>query len=92
MGGHDTDLPTCGNGTLAEAATSPGTSTLLGEASAPREPQVCLCAQMSLLNCLGAAIPARERVVTCEEVFELREVMPEAAPAGPDRSRSRARR
>jgi pilus assembly protein CpaF len=27
---------------------------------------------MSLLNCLCAAIPARERVVTCEEVFELR--------------------
>ncbi len=28
--------------------------------------------QVSLLNCLCAAIPARERVVTCEEVFELR--------------------
>jgi pilus assembly protein CpaF len=26
---------------------------------------------MSLLNCLCAAIPVRERVVTCEEVFEL---------------------
>jgi pilus assembly protein CpaF len=26
----------------------------------------------TLLNCLGAAIPARERVVTCEEVFELK--------------------
>jgi hypothetical protein len=26
---------------------------------------------MSLLNCLCAAIPARERVITCEEVFEL---------------------
>jgi hypothetical protein len=26
---------------------------------------------LSLLNCLAAAIPARERVVTCEEVFEL---------------------
>jgi pilus assembly protein CpaF len=25
----------------------------------------------TLLNCLGAAIPVRERVVTCEEVFEL---------------------
>jgi hypothetical protein len=26
---------------------------------------------MSLLNCLCSVIPARERVVTCEEVFEL---------------------
>jgi pilus assembly protein CpaF len=26
----------------------------------------------TVLNCLAAAIPARERVVTCEEVFELR--------------------
>jgi pilus assembly protein CpaF len=26
----------------------------------------------TLLNCLGAAIPAKERVVTCEEVFELK--------------------
>src|SRR4051794_40522432 len=28
-------------------------------------------AHFSLLNCLCAAIPARERVITCEEVFEL---------------------
>src|SRR4051794_3329457 len=26
----------------------------------------------TLLNCLCASIPARERVITCEEVFELR--------------------
>jgi len=26
----------------------------------------------TMLNCLGSAIPARERVVSCEEVFELR--------------------
>ncbi|KRE62334.1 ATPase, T2SS/T4P/T4SS family [Nostocoides sp. Soil756] len=26
----------------------------------------------TLLNCLAASVPARERVVTCEEVFELR--------------------
>jgi len=30
-----------------------------------------------LLNCLAAAIPARERVVTCEEVFELRLALPD---------------
>ena len=32
---------------------------------------------MSLPNCLCAAIPARERVVTCEEVFELRAPLPD---------------
>ncbi len=26
----------------------------------------------TMLNCLGAAVPARERVITCEEVFELK--------------------
>lgn len=31
----------------------------------------------TLLNCLCAAIPARERVVTCEEVFELRIPLPD---------------
>jgi pilus assembly protein CpaF len=31
----------------------------------------------TLLNCLGGAIPARERVVTCEEVFELRLSLPD---------------
>jgi hypothetical protein len=30
-----------------------------------------LIAQMTLLNCLTAAVPARERVITCVEVFEL---------------------
>ena len=35
----------------------------------------------TLLNCLCAAIPARERVVTCEEVFELRVPLPEALSA-----------
>jgi pilus assembly protein CpaF len=25
----------------------------------------------TMLNCLTAAVPARERVITCEEVFEL---------------------
>lgn len=32
----------------------------------------------TLLNCLVAAIPARERVITCEEVFELRVDLPDA--------------
>lgn len=31
----------------------------------------------TLLNCLGAAIPVRERVITCEEVFELRVPLPD---------------
>lgn len=31
----------------------------------------------TLLNCLAAEIPARERVITCEEVFELRVVLPD---------------
>ncbi|MGY2074849.1 CpaF family protein [Blastococcus sp. SYSU DS0828] len=31
----------------------------------------------TLLNCLCAAVPARERVITCEEVFELRVPLPD---------------
>jgi pilus assembly protein CpaF len=31
----------------------------------------------TLLNCLATSIPARERVVTCEEVFELRPTLPD---------------
>jgi pilus assembly protein CpaF len=31
----------------------------------------------TLLNCLAAAIPGRERVITCEEVFELRLPLPD---------------
>jgi pilus assembly protein CpaF len=31
----------------------------------------------TLLNCLAAAVPARERVVTCEEVFELKIPLPD---------------
>jgi pilus assembly protein CpaF len=31
----------------------------------------------TLLNCLASAIPARERVVTCEEVFELKVPLPD---------------
>ena len=31
----------------------------------------------TMLNCLAAAIPVRERVITCEEVFELRLPLPD---------------
>jgi pilus assembly protein CpaF len=31
----------------------------------------------TMLNCLTAAIPARERVITCEEVFELKVPLPD---------------
>ena len=31
----------------------------------------------TLLNCLAGAIPARERVITCEEVFELKIGLPD---------------
>ncbi len=33
---------------------------------------ICLTVQVSLFNCLASAIPCRERVVTCQEVFEMR--------------------
>ena len=33
----------------------------------------------TLLNCLSAAIPTRERVVTAEEVFELKIPLPDVA-------------
>ena len=32
---------------------------------------ICLSGQLSLLNCLAAAIPGGDRVVSAEEVFEL---------------------
>ena len=34
---------------------------------------ICLTEQVSLLNCLTAAIPTRERVITCEEVSRAQE-------------------
>jgi pilus assembly protein CpaF len=33
--------------------------------------------ETTLLNCLGAAVPPQERVVTCEEVFELKIPLPD---------------
>jgi pilus assembly protein CpaF len=40
----------------------------------------CRLARLTLLNCLTAAVPARERVITCEEVFELRKTHKEVSP------------
>lgn len=34
----------------------------------------------TMLNCLAAAIPAGERVITCEEVFELQVALPDVVP------------
>jgi len=34
----------------------------------------------TLLNCLGSAVPGRERIVSCEEVFELRLTHPDWVP------------
>jgi pilus assembly protein CpaF len=34
----------------------------------------------TLLNCLGAAVPPRERIISCEEVFELRIPLPDWVP------------
>ncbi len=47
----------------------------------------------TLLNCLAAAIPTRERVVTCEEVFELKIPLPDvvACSAASPASRAPAR-
>jgi pilus assembly protein CpaF len=46
-----------------EAAVASGLNLLVSGGTQARK--------TTLLNCLCAAIPARERVVTCEEVFEL---------------------
>ncbi|MEQ4205308.1 ATPase, T2SS/T4P/T4SS family [Actinopolymorpha sp. B17G11] len=34
----------------------------------------------TLLNCLGAAVPPRERIISCEEVFELKIPLPDWVP------------
>jgi pilus assembly protein CpaF len=43
----------------------------------PHLTHLCLAARPTLLNCLTAAVPARERVITCEEVFELKVPLPD---------------
>ncbi|MDT0214580.1 ATPase, T2SS/T4P/T4SS family [Rothia sp. ARF10] len=50
--------------TFLEAAVSSGLNILVAGGTQ--------AGKTTMLNCLAAAIPARERVVTCEEVFELK--------------------
>ncbi len=46
-----------------EAATAAGLNTIVAGGTQ--------AGKTTMLNCLAAAIPARERVITAEEVFEL---------------------
>src|SRR6266508_898037 len=48
-----------------------------GVIHAPGVPGATQAGKTTLLNCLASAIPARERLVTCEEVFELRIDLPD---------------
>jgi pilus assembly protein CpaF len=52
-----------------EAAVSSGLNVLVAGGTQ--------AGKTTLLNCLAAAIPSRERVVTCEEVFELKIPLPD---------------
>ncbi len=52
-----------------EAAVSAGLNVLVAGGTQ--------AGKTTLLNCLSAAIPSRERVVTCEEVFELKVPLPD---------------
>jgi len=52
-----------------EAAVSSGLNVLVSGGTQ--------AGKTTMLNCLGAAIPSRERVVTCEEVFELKIPLPD---------------
>ncbi|MHB1612844.1 MAG: CpaF family protein [Actinomycetes bacterium] len=54
---------TSGASRFLEAAVAAGLNVLVSGGTQ--------AGKTTLLNCLAAAIPARERVVTCEEVFEL---------------------
>ena len=51
-------------GRFLEAAVAAGLNVLVAGGTQ--------AGKTTLLNCLAAAVPARERIVTCEEVFELR--------------------
>ena len=52
-----------------EAATAAGLNTIVAGGTQS--------GKTTMLNCLAAAIPARERVITAEEVFELRLPLPD---------------
>jgi pilus assembly protein CpaF len=52
-----------------EAAVSSGLNVLVAGGTQ--------AGKTTLLNCLTAAVPSRERVVTCEEVFELKVPLPD---------------
>ena len=55
--------------TFLEAAVASGLTVLVAGGTQ--------AGKTTLLNCLGAAIPPRERVITCEEVFELQLPLPD---------------
>ena len=62
-----TMTPTCAG--FLEAAVVAGLNIVVAGATQ--------AGKTTLLNCLAAAIPPRERVVTCEEVFELQISLPD---------------
>jgi pilus assembly protein CpaF len=69
----------CGLGTLTrqaarflDAAVAAGLNVVLSGGTQ--------AGKTTLLNCLASSIPASERVVSCEEVFELRLSLPDWVP------------
>jgi pilus assembly protein CpaF len=67
---------------LVGLGTLPGTAARFLEAAVASGLNIIVAGgtqagKTTLLNCLAAAIPARERVITCEEVFELRIPLPD---------------
>jgi pilus assembly protein CpaF len=72
--GHLDDLVTLGTLTptsarFLEMAVTSGLNVLVSGGTQ--------AGKTTLLNCLGAAVPPQERVVTCEEVFELKIPLPD---------------
>ncbi len=60
---------TSAGGRFLEAAVATGLNVIVAGGTQ--------AGKTTLLNCLSAAIPARERVITCEEVFELKVPLPD---------------